>query len=639
MPEENQCPTCGATLAPQVVICTKCGTNIKTGEQFGTKVDKKLVRKGRRKQSLLANATFLCAAAVLVLAGVVLNHFRAKHEQELREAMAEVNSRIQQAEEQIKKKSFDEAFDRFESSREALDAYREIAGKNKRYLAVADKKEKEIAALENDAAAKKKEQERRDREARRIADMKRKGYEEFQGKMMLPRDIRAKGYIKVDGKWIHHDVLVRERGWKYHRGKYRSPEEMRRLGYDVFEGVWRDNKYIKQAQEFVEKDDEWLSWDEMLRRQPVKVTIPKSKKVYIGELKENSEKQVAILAHVVEPDPKRVRVKAERARLLRPRGRRHGPEEGPGAEEDRPILLTRGRELEVLKRDVRRHGYIVHVPGRGPEASGFISSRDVEAVMVRQLKLVKWSKLMFHPVITDISGAYRDAVREMRSSDPRALRKAAAFWAKEADPEVWPNARWMAVRCLDLVKLYESGRGRLRGKLGGLPVGATAPRVSAPRKAAKGRRVLPIRAAAGPSQGDLAVVRSNKTVIKWVGHGGKFEDGPASKGQAFTVVGMGSKLKTVRGQRTVRFFYIKGTFKGQKRFGWMPSEDVDVTLTVKVGSADILSGTKKIGTLKRGDRVRFEGVSKSGAYVRVAKTADGRTIRGYVIKSAFFPKK
>ena len=645
MPDENECPTCGTTLAPQVIVCTKCGTNVKTGEQFGTKVDKELTKKGRRKQSVIMNPTFLLAVGILVAAAFVLNFFRAKHEKKLDAAMAEVDVRISDGDKHVERKDFDGASDRYVSAKEALEAYRELAGKKKRFLARADKKLNDIVKKENQADEARREQQRRDAEARRIADLKKKGHVDFDGKLVHPTDLRKRGYLNVNGQWFHHDVLVRQYGWAYHRGKYRSPQEMNALGYDAFEGVYRDRNYVKQAQGNVMKDGEWRTWDQMLKKLPVKVTIPMSRKEYIGEIDEEdtTPETLAIRAYMMKSDPNRVKIKADEVRLMRPRRREGGGEgghdephvEGPPEDERRaPIVLRKGAVVDVVKKKVKRRGFmIVHVPGRGPEASGLVRTKDVEPIMARTLRKVQWKRSMYKPQITDLSKPYRDALSKTKGSDTRALKGAADFWAKTADPEVWPNARWMEVRCYDIAKLYDSGNGHLRGKLGGLPTGVPKKTVAKKGKPTKrtstSRKSTSSKAgAAKPAAGHFAFATKATTVrIK----GGEAKVSPD---QRLDVVRFGKLKKD--GDVTKGWIMVEGTFGGKRTRGWIYSTQVDVTLVVRVPTADVLSGEKKVGALRQGDKVKFQGISSSGKFLKIKK---GGSPSGYVTKSVFFAEE
>jgi len=410
------------------------------------------------------------------------------------------------------------------------------------------------------------------------------------------------------------------------KGATRRSGRKRAARYRIFEGVRRDENYIKQAQGFVQKGNKWITWDEMLKRLPVKVAILKGSKEYVGELVANTKDSISIRVYVNERDPRRVRVKAPRV-AIRPLRRREeeepGPDEMPGEEgveeEERPVIARRGTVLRVIRKAPRGAGYVVQAPGRESKINGFVPMSAVEPVTVPRAKLLRWNKAMFKPVITDLSKPYRDAVTKMKSSDVTTLRRAARFWSLEADPHAWPNARWMAARCLDLAKLYEKGKGRLRGKLEELPRGpkTVEPNVAGPIE---------------PMPGPVVTIKKKGADIRLLK--GKTRGKP---GQQCEFIRFG-KLRKEKGV-TKGWILVKGVFNGKEQKAWVYTTQVALVLVVHAPSADVLIGKKKVGILRQGDRVRFLGISTSGKYFKVTKEGGGHRLTGYVAKTAFFPQE
>ncbi|MBM4046846.1 MAG: zinc ribbon domain-containing protein [Planctomycetes bacterium] len=619
MPEQQKCPNCGTLVSHVTVVCTKCGTNLKTGQQFATQVEARKPKRRAPMANLLTNLSFLLAVGIIIGVVVVYNKLVARKQAQLAEQMKLVNTNIAEGDKLAEQQKYYEARNSYQTANKELDAYREMAGEDKKALAKAEKKDTEIRRRIDDTHKKEGELARAQDEARKreaeIAQRKARGLEEFQGEWLHPNQIRAKGFRKVAGQWVSVDALVKQHGYTLYRGDYRSPDEMKAFGLQHFEGVWRSPDYVRQAKGDVKVGDEWLTEEEMIKRLPQKVIVlvrGKSREdEYVGEILQNDANGVKIAQRLYGPSKDAVEVTSAEADIL-----------------DGAQVVAKMRKGDTLKKVGEEAGRLL-VEGEleGRHVRGLVSQSDVQPAMTVIRKPQGWTKAMATWKLEDISAPYRDAIRKMASRNPADLEAAARWWDTEAKPEIWPNCRWKADRARDLAGLLKSGRADLIGK-STQPQAAPVPSAPPPKpEAANAAPPAPApkpqptplpaesKAQKAPSPaGNVVTILADEVPLME----GDRVTATAKKGQAFTLVRIGERS----------CWLVEGEWGGKRKRAWVRARDVLIT----ADDAKLMAGNNVVATARKGQTLDFIRSGERGL-VLARGQFDGKHPTGWLARN------
>lgn len=449
MAEATKCPNCGADLPDGTVMCTQCGTNLQTGERFGTKVDDG--KKKKKKKTSKAPPTGVIIAVVVIGVGIWALDWQEKRKvKRQNEIRADIADRLANAETAITEKKAGEAVEITTDLRSEIEGQMETLNGQSTFVEELQTtlEEKVKPALERAMVARKQQEVEALAMANKRAaeDAKiRQGWARIDGRMVPPNEVKA-NYRKIKGKHIAITTLQRY-GWFYAQGDYRSPRTVYDMDYRQIEGTWRTIDDIKQIRGDVPVGGGWKTEKEVLAGMPSKVITKSHPDGMIGQVTklpngsirfmETYDKPISGVVDVVQrtylfPQPPRGRSQptTDRARWLRP-----------------GVRLSKSRKSGDF--------YQVRTPiGKRESMSGYVAVGDVRIPTEPSTKSFTYPSRMVK--IESLASAYRKPLDAMRAErDSGRLGKLAKQWETDRELAKWPNYRWKAKRCREMADLIK----------------------------------------------------------------------------------------------------------------------------------------------------------------------------------------
>lgn len=650
MAETSKCPNCGTPLPANAVMCTQCGTNIKTGERFGTKVDTAKAKKKKPKQPGKSPSVGVIIAIVVIAGGIYALDWhekqRTKNYTEIRTSISEGMKRAQREQE---KKNTGEAAAILGDVKNEIEARKVEFASDKQFAAELEERYAEVTAALNaakqagqqqklDAAKQARENEERER-------MLKKGYVLFQGKWRPPVEVRAMGFRLAQGKYVSTDVLL-QFGWVLIRGEYRSPRELHDMGYRRFEGEWRAIDYIRQARGEVEVNGQWKTEEEALADMPSKVATRSDPNGWVGHVKNLPGGGVEVSGPYMKKLPNVLVV--QRRTFLFPR--KPGGDRVPGRGRMPNRWLRPGLRLARLAKT--DDFYHVRTPGdEGTQRTGYVRAQDVAVAEEMSTRKVSWPNTKMMEVarvkvmpLAPIAKQPLDRMKTERSTF--ALRRLAEDWETKPDLSHWPNCRWKAQRCRDMADLVDKGVRLATARDVELALAAqppTDPKLPGGEAIAATRPSSQPRAATGTAPkptGQLVVVAEKATVVIFKG----------KTQQPIATVAKGTKLPFFR-QTSTWYLVEVDTAKGKKQ-GWIGRSQVqapgaapapapkpapkpkETWVTIASSQAKLLlqkdGKWTTVATLSKGDKARV--IKTKGDYHWATATVKGTKVWGWLHK-------
>ena len=449
MAEATKCPNCGADLPDGTVMCTQCGTNLQTGERFGTKVDDG--KKKKKKQTSKAPPTGVIIAVVVIGGGIWALDWQEKRKvKKQNEIRADIADRLANAETAITEKKAGEAVEITTELRSEIEGQMETLSGQSTFVEELQTtlEEKVKPALERAMLARKQQEVEALAMANKRAaeDAKiRQGWARIDGRMVPPNEVKA-NYRKIKGKHIAITTLQRY-GWFYAQGDYRSPRTVYDMDYRQIEGTWRTIDDIKQIRGDVPVGGGWKTEKEVLAGMPSKVITKSHPDGMIGQVTklpngsirfmETYDKPISGVVDVVQrtylfPQPPRGRSQptTDRARWLRP-----------------GVRLSKSRKSGDFYQ-VRTSS------GKRQSMSGYVAVGDVRIPTEPSTKSFTYPSRMVK--IESLASAYRKPLAAMRTErDSARLAQLAKQWETDRELAKWPNYRWKSKRCREMADLIK----------------------------------------------------------------------------------------------------------------------------------------------------------------------------------------
>lgn len=460
MAEADKCPNCGGPLPEGASLCVQCGVNVKTGERYGTKVDGE--KKPKPKKVTKAHNPGLIMALLIIVAAVVgLNLHENQKAKKFNEIRVGLRDGIARAERALEKDDPVGTVEILSQVREEIEARKEEMSVHKGFV-------KELEAMGEEVDKKKKGaydavQEKRDRDDRQakekaeLATKIRQGYILFQGKWYKPAQLRSRGYREVQGAWRPVSELLKY-GWAYVEGDYRSPTELYGRKYRKVEGTWRKEDYVRQIRGDVLVKGASLTESQALSTMPSIVYTRSQPDGWIGRVTRLPEGGIRVEGAYQKKLTGQLDV-TQRTFLFE----RRPPE---------PLLPRRGGDrtrwlrpgIRLLRIQMAGDFYKVRTPPAGGRngLAGYVIMAHVKVPTESAERKISWkTKAMVDSAqvrVEPLAPVYKRTLELMRKTkDPAQLLKLARDWDTREDLSHWPNHRWQAMRCRDMVDLVRKG--------------------------------------------------------------------------------------------------------------------------------------------------------------------------------------
>ncbi len=620
-----QCPNCGAKVSDAVVMCTQCGTNIKTGEKFATKVRKG--GKGKKKGDSKAPSMGVFMAVLILFGGLAAyNYQQKKRLEKLNEARHSILGPLAEADKLLKADKPEKALAKLDAANNELQARKELYKNDKEFLSELTQIEERIAAerkkIEARIDEKRAEAARRAKEEEMRKKMIAAGYEMWQGRWLKPAQIRRLGYRKIHGQWVSIRELQRC-GWTYLDGDFRSPEEVYDRGYRMFEGRWRPIDYVRQAKGDVKgKDGQWMTQQEALKRAWAKVTIKNRKEPMIARVEKDAKGGMVIYL----AKGGRIRYTKQMVDFFKPK-----------IESLAPLYRSVLRRMQTE---------------RSPDKLLAMAKDWLEKDELKWWPNAKWQaqrcrdlaelRRRGRPVGTPADAARALAAPRPRSPKPRPVGQPAAparrvagtsasslveITAAQTDAVVGKEKRKVAtlkkgqrVPCLGESRTYYKVRVRAAGGPRIAYVSKKAARIVSAPAARRPAAMIEITAA----QTDAVVGKEKRKVAT------------LKKGQRVPCLGESRyyykvSVRTAQGLRTA---YVSK--KAARRISGKPAASAPKWVTVQTSSASVQAHRNGkwvvVATLKKGARAPVVRVGKTHYLVQV--TVNGKKVQGWLSKKA-----